>query len=103
MGGVRAGGAARGPRALAAAERARGRLVGGPAERLSPRERVRALRANLSLSRRSEATPYAVIVAAPNLAYLERTDRDPLERAVARFDASRLFPPGLGDDGAGIA
>lgn len=45
---------------------------------------------------------YAVIVAAPNLAYLERTDRHPLARAVATFNATKLFPPG-GADGAGIA
>ncbi len=44
---------------------------------------------------------YAVSVAAPSVAFLERTDRCAFSRAVSRFDASRLRPPGTA--GAGIA
>ncbi len=45
---------------------------------------------------------YAVIVAAPDLAYLERADRYPFSRAVAHFNATALFAAG-GSEGAGIA
>jgi len=46
---------------------------------------------------------YGVVVIAAEIAYLERTHRCPLARAIACFDARKLLQSGRNDDDPGVA
>ena len=56
-----------------------------------------------AIERRLRSDEYAVIVVAPGVAFLERTDRVPLVQAITRYDYARLpdvkartaFEPGV--------